>query len=106
MHFLISGVATANQAGLQQKLDSFYFLNERCFSLFILEVDLCYRSKTFNVCLLFLDLKLDTKDCLLFLDLKLDTKESTGNEGIHLHIFIKFIKKIIEKKVKLEMRKN
>ena len=93
MHFLISGVATANQARLQQKLNSFYFLNERCFSLFIFEVDLCYRSKTFNV-------------CLLFLDLKLDTKESTANEGTHLHIFIKFITKIIKKKVKLEMRKN
>ena len=39
MHFLISGVATANQARLQQKLDSFHFLNERCFSLFIFEVD-------------------------------------------------------------------
>ena len=36
---------------------------------------------------------------MLFLELKLDTKEGTANERTHLHIFIKFIKKIKEKKV-------
>ena len=31
--------------------------------------------------------------CLLFLELNLYTKESTANERTHLHIFIKFMKK-------------
>ena len=52
----------------------------QCFSLFIFEVDLYERSKTGNV-------------CLLFLELTLDTKEDTANERSHSHIFIKFIKK-------------
>ena len=40
LHLLIPGVTIANQASLKQKLNSIYFLNERCFSLFIFEVDL------------------------------------------------------------------
>ena len=35
---------------------------------------------------------------MLSLDLKLDTKEGTAHCRTHLHIFIKFIKKITEKK--------
>ena len=77
--FLMSDVTIPNQARLQQKPESTYFLKERCFSLFIFKVDLNERLKTINV-------------CLLFLRLKLDTKEATANEIIHLEIFIKFIK--------------
>ena len=55
------------------------------FFLFFFEVDLFLRSKTINV-------------CFLFLKLKLGTKEGTGIEGAHLHVFIKIIKKNYRKK--------
>ena len=38
--FLMSDVTIPNQARLQQKPESIYFLKERCFSLFIFKVDL------------------------------------------------------------------
>ena len=37
--------------------------------------------------------------------LKLDTKEGTASERIHLHIFIKFIKKIKEKNIEIAEEK-
>ena len=70
-----------------------YFLNERYFSLFVFEVDFA--------------LKIEDNVCFLFLEFKLNTKEGTANEKTHLFIFIKFIKKNKRKKtVKQHMKKN
>ena len=45
--------------------------------------------------------------CLLFVELKLDKIEGTAKEITHLHIFIKFIKKNKKKKtVKLQIKKK
>ena len=90
----IKSKKNANQARLKHRLDSMYFLNKRCFSLLIFEVDLYQRSNTINI-------------YWLFLELNLNTKERTSNERTHLFIFIKFIKKNQGKKtVKLHIRKN
>ena len=51
-------------------------------------------------------LKIEDNVCLLFLELKLDAKEGTANGRTHLHKFIKFIKKKTKKTVKLQLRKN
>ena len=61
-----------------------YFLNERYFSLLVFEVDFV--------------LKIEDNVCFLFLEFKLNTKEGTANEKTHLFIFIKFIKKNERKK--------
>ena len=88
MHFLIPGVTIANQAKVS--LGLIYFLNKRCFSLFVFEIDF--------------ELKIEQiKVFLLFLELKLNGKEGTDNGKNHLLIFIKFTKK---KTVKLQMKSN
>ena len=51
-------------------------------------------------------LKIEDNVCLLFLELKLDAKEGTANGRTHLHKFTKFIKKNKKKTVKLQLRKN
>ena len=85
MRFLIPGVTTADQARLQQKLESIYFLDKRCFSLSIFEVGLLLKMKTINF-------------CYLFYELKLNTTGGTTNDRARLFIFIKFIKKNNNKK--------
>ena len=45
------------------------------------------------------------KSVLLFLELKLDIKEGTANEITHLNI-LNLHRKIKQKKLKLQMRKN
>ena len=44
--------------------------------------------------------------CLLFLELKVNTKEDTANKRTHLFIFIKCIKNLKKKTEKLQMRKS
>ena len=61
--------------------------------LFIFEVDLYLTSKKINA-------------WLLFLELKLGTKEGTANERTHLHIFAKFVKKNQRKKCEIADEKK
>ena len=84
MHFLIPGVAIADCPRLSQIPDSIYFLNKRYFSLFIFEVDFVFqRSKIINV-------------CLLFLELKLNPKGGTANEKTHFSCLLNSYRKIKE----------
>ena len=43
LHFVIPGAIIGNQARLYQKLDSIYFLDKRCFSFFLFEVDFVFK---------------------------------------------------------------
>ena len=96
MLFLIPGITIPNPARLNSvQLDSIYFLNKICFSLFISEVDILYqRSETFNV-------------CFLFPESKLSIKQDTTKERINLFIFIQCTKENGRKnKLNLQMLKK
>ena len=51
-------------------------------------------------------LKIEDNVCLLFLELKLDAEEGTANGRTHLHKFIKFIKKNKKKNSEITAEKK